>query len=30
MVLRAPFYCDFGELFDALFRGSPLIPFTPQ
>ncbi len=30
MVLRAPIYCDIGELRDAFFRGSPFISFTPQ
>lgn len=30
MVVRAPVYCDIGELLDALFRGRPFISYTPQ
>jgi hypothetical protein len=30
MIIRAPIYCDIGELLDALFRGTPFIYFTPQ
>jgi hypothetical protein len=30
MIVRAPVYCDIGELLDVLFRRSPFIPFTSQ
>lgn len=29
MILRAPIYCDFGELLHTLFLGSPFILFHP-